>query len=94
MGFLKNVFSKKQSTPSSILEVAQVTNSGYLGEAEQIANVVAAGLEKENYFGMNRQLAAISPQSTEKETYVFEHPRVNWKYFAVTLCVLLSIAFG
>lgn len=94
MGFLRNVFSKKQSTPSSILEVAQVTNSGYLGEAEQISNIVAAGLEKENYFGMNRQLAAVSPQSTEKETYVFEHPRVNWKYFAVTLCVLLSIAFA
>lgn len=94
MGFLRNVFSKKQSTPSSILEVAQVTNSGYLGEAEQISNIVAAGLEKENYFGMNRQLAAVSPQSSEKETYVFEHPRVNWKYFAVTLCVLLSIAFG
>ena len=93
MGFLRKLFSKKQSTPSDILEVEQATGTGYLGEAEQLANVVAAGLEKENYSGMNRQLAAISQRSAEKETFVFEHPRVNWKFFAITACLFLSAAF-
>lgn len=93
MGMFGKLFSKKRSDSGTELEVTEATNTGYLGEAERIANAVAAGLETENYSGMNRQLATIAQQEEKKEIYVFEHPGVNWKFFAITLCVLLSIAF-
>lgn len=93
MGIFGKLFSKKRFASSDELEVVQATNSGCLGEAEQIANVVTAGLEKENYSGMNRQLATITQQEENKEIYIFEHPRVNWKFFAIAICAFISAAF-
>lgn len=93
MGLFNNRFSKKCINTSSELEVSPSTKTGYIGEAEKIANVVAAGLEKENYSDMNKQLSAIK-QKEEKDIYVFEHPGVTKEYFAIALIVGFSLCFA
>lgn len=91
MGIFKNLFSKKRSVPTDELEVAVTTQSGSIGEAEHIANVVTAGLEKENYSSMNSQLSSLSQRNEEKETYVFEHPGIITRYCAVAIISVLSV---
>lgn len=54
MGLFKKIFSKNKD--DNQLEIEAVTESGYIGEAQQIANVVSAGLETENYSEINKQL--------------------------------------
>lgn len=93
MGFLKKLFSKKNAASGNELEVVDSKEKGYLGEAENVANVVTAGLENENYSGMNEQLSAIVQSNEKKETYVFEHPSVISRYFAIVLLLTLSISF-
>ena len=51
MGLLNNLFSKK-ATADSELGIITTSEIGYIGEAEKIAKVVSAGLEKENYTGI------------------------------------------
>jgi hypothetical protein len=92
MGLFNNRFSKKCINTPTELEVSSSTKTGYIGEAEKIANVVKTGLEKENYSGMNRQLSAIK-QKEEKDIYVFEHPGVIKEYYAIALIVGLSLCF-
>ena len=94
MGLFNNLFSKKGASSSNALEVVASTKSGYIGEAERIANVVAAGLEKENYSGMNEQLSVIAQKDEEKDVYVFEHPGVISRYYAIALIVGVSLAFA
>ena len=94
MGLFNNLFSKKGANASDALEVVASTKSGYIGEAERIANVVAAGLKKENYSGMNEQLSVIAQKDEEKDVYVFEHPGVISRYYAIALLVGASLAFA
>lgn len=93
MGFFNNLFSKKKVPLSSELESITTTETGCMGEAEKIAKVVSAGLEKENYTGMNQQLSAIARQDEPKEVYVFEHPGVVSRYYAIALLVAISIGY-
>lgn len=94
MGLFNNLFSKKGTTISNTLEAAVPTKSGYIGEAERIANVVAEGLEKENYSGMNEQLSVMAQKDEEKDVYVFEHPGVISRYYAIALIVGVSLVFA
>ena len=71
MGLFNNLFSKKGAYTSNTLEVVASTKSGYIDEAERIANVVASGLEKENYSGMNEQLSVIAQKDEEKDVYSY-----------------------
>lgn len=61
MGLFDNLFSKKSNSSSEEIEALSARQSDYLGDAEQLANVVATGLESENYSGMNQQLASMAP---------------------------------
>ena len=94
MGLFNNLFSKKKATSGSEFEIITTSETGYIGEAEKIAKVVSAGLEKENYTGMNQQLSAIAQKDADKETYVFEHPGVVSRYYAIALLVAVSIAYA
>ena len=91
MGLFNNLFSKKKATSGSEFEAITTSETGYIGEAEKIAKVVTAGLEKENYTGMNQQLSAIARQDEAKEVYVFEHPGVVSRYYAIALLIAVSI---
>lgn len=93
MGFLKKLFSKKEKDSSNELEVITSGQNGYAGEAENIANVVAAGLENENYSGMNRHLTEIVQKSEERQRYVFEHPGIISRYFALVIIGVLALSF-
>ena len=93
MGLFNNLFSKKKATSGSEFEMITTSETGYIGEAEKIAKVVSAGLEKENYSGMNQQLSAIARQDDAKEVYVFEHPGVVSRYYAIVLLMAVSIAY-
>lgn len=93
MGLINNLFSKKKATSGSEFDTIITSETGYIGEAEKIAKVVSAGLEKENYSGMNQQLSAIARQDDAKEVYVFEHPGVVSRYYAIALLVAVSIAY-
>ena len=93
MGFFSNQFSKKKKTLSSELESITTTETGFMGEAEKIAKVVSVGLEKENYSGMNKQLSVITHQDEAKEVYVFEHPGVISRYYAIALLAAISIGY-
>lgn len=65
----------------------------YMGDAKKMANIVATELDNENYSAMNVQLSEIAASNTEKDTWVFEHPGVVSRYFALVLIVTLSISF-
>ena len=92
MEIFKILFSKKKEH-SDELEVVAQTNTSYLGEAEQIANVVSAGLESENYSGINQQLAQFTQKDEERKVFVFVHPGVISRFYAITICVLFSMPF-
>lgn len=94
MGLFNNLFAKKKATSGSEFETTTTSETGYIGEAEKIAKVVSAGLEKENYSGMNQQLSAIARQDDAKEVYVFEHPGVASRYYAIALLVAVSIVYA
>lgn len=94
MELFNNFFSKKKVNTSDALEVVDSTESVYIDEAERIANVVASGLEKENYSGMNEQLYKIAQKDKEKDVYVFEHPGVISRYYAIALIVCISLFFA
>ena len=49
MGLFDNLFSKKSNSSSEEIEALSARQSDYLGDAEQLANVVATGLESVNY---------------------------------------------
>lgn len=93
MGLFNNLFTKKKATSGSEFDTITTSETGYIGEAEKIAKVVSAGLEKENYSGMNQQLSAIARQDDAKEVYVFEHPGVVSRYYAIVLLIAVSIAY-
>lgn len=94
MGILKKLFSKKEETVNEELQFEESINDGHLGEAEQIANVVSAGLEKENFIGMNKHLSSMVQSEREKVAYVFEHPGIINRFYAIVLCALAIIPFG
>lgn len=93
MGIFKSLFSKKKET-SAELEVAAPTNMSYLEEAEEIANVVSEGIERENYSGINQQLTIFTQKDEERQAFVFEHPGVISRFYAIVICALLSMAFA
>ena len=93
MGLFDNIFSKRNATSGNSLEIVAATKTGHIGEAEQIANVVDAGIKNENYSEMNRHLSIISHRNDEKELYVFEHPGVISRYYAIALILLVSASF-
>ncbi len=93
MGIFNNLFSKKAENTTDVLEIADAASTGCMGKAEQIANVVAAGLEKENYSGMKEQLSLIAQKEEEKEDYIFEHPGIKTRYVAIAFLVCMSIIF-
>lgn len=93
MGIFNNLFSKKETNISNTLEITASAKTGYIGDAETIANVVATGLEKKNYSGMNEQLSTITQKNEEKDTYVFEHPEIVSRYYAVVILSCISLAF-
>lgn len=94
MGLFNNIFSKKEVNIPDALEIVDSTKTNYIGEAEKIANVVTEGLEKENYSGMNEQLSEIVQKDEEKEVYIFEHPEVISRYYAITIIVGISLIFA
>lgn len=93
MGLIKKLFSNKEKTLSNELEVMPSKQTGYMGEAENLANVVAAGIEKENYSGMNEQLIEIVQKDEERQRYVFEHPGVVSRYLAIVFIGTMTISF-
>ncbi len=94
MGIFKKKVSRSEKTVNDELEVLPARSSGYLGQAEQVANVVVAGLEKENYSGMNKQLATIVHDDGSREVYVFDHPGVIGIFVATATFVMLSIVYA
>lgn len=93
MGIFNKIFSRKENNTVNALEVVDSTTAGYMDEAEKIANVVAVGLEKENYSGMNEQLSRIAQKDEEKEVYIFEHPEIVSRYYAIVILTCISLAF-
>lgn len=93
MGLFDNIFSKNNVASGSDVEVVAATKAGHIGEAEQIAKVVDAGIKNENYSEMNKHLSIISHRIDEKEMYVFEHPGVISRYYAIALILLVSASF-
>lgn len=93
MGLFKNIFSKKPSNSSGEIEVQPAKKSGVLGNAEQMANVVAVGLESENFSGMNQQLTSMAPTQQRKIEYVFDHPGVVGTFLAMTLCLVATLIY-
>lgn len=90
MGIFSNLLFKKNKDDTSNIEVVPATEKGVLGEAEQIANVVTAGLEKANYSEMNQTLTSIVPLDSAKEEYVFSAPGVLGTYLSTLFCVILA----
>lgn len=71
----------------------QSLESDYLGSAEQIAQVVTAGLESENYSDMNQQLSDIAPKQQDRMDYIFDHPGVVSTFMEMVLCSVAALAY-
>lgn len=84
---------KKNNVSSQKIEVLPPTEGGCLGEAEQMANVVTAGLESANYSDMNAQLSNIVASDETRIKYVFEHPSIVGTFVAMTLCMVATIIY-
>ena len=96
MGIIDKFFSKKADTSSEKLEVLPQSEAGYLVEAEQMANIVVAGLENDNYSDMNRQLSNMISNDDGKVNYVFEHPSIISTLITMTVCfaaILFNLYF-
>lgn len=93
MGLFKNLFDKKVSNPSAEIELRSAKETGALGNAEQMANVVAVGLESENFSGINQQLTSMAPTQQGRIEYVFEHPGVIGTFVTMTLCVVATLIY-
>ena len=93
MGLFKNLFNKKAINSSDVIEVKPAKESGVLGNAEQMANVVSVGLESENFSGMNQQLTSMAPTQQGKVEYVFDHPGVIGTFMAMTLCLAATLIY-
>lgn len=93
MGIFSNIFKKKSNSVDSGIAVLPASQPCCLGDAEQMAYVIAAGLESENFSGMNQQLANMMPGQQERTEYVFDHPGVVGTFFALTLCVIATIVY-
>lgn len=93
MGLFDNLLSKKSNGSASEIKVLSASETDHLGEAEQIANVVIAGLESENYSGMNRQLTTMVPTAQSKVEYVFDHPGVVDTFVAMTICIVMTLVY-
>lgn len=94
MGLFNKLLLRKTALSSNELEVIPPTKDGYIGEVERLANVVSAGLETENYSGMNKQLSIITEKDEEKEVYVFEHPGVISRYYASVILIVFFVCFA
>lgn len=69
-----SIFSKifhKTAENTTGLEVNPPSAAGYIGEAENLANVVDAGVKSKNFSAMSRQLTSIASPA-EKNDYVFD----------------------
>ena len=93
MGLFDNLFSKKSNSSSAEIEALSARQSDYLGDAEQLANVVATGLESENYSGMNQQLVSMVPSEQLRAKYVFDHPSIIGSIVAITVCVVATLIY-
>lgn len=94
MRLFNKLLLRKKALSSNELEVTPSTKDGYIGEVERLANVVSAGLETENYSGMNKQLSIIAEKDEEKEVYVFEHPGVISRYYASVILIVFFACFA
>lgn len=93
MAFFKSLFSKKRDNAICETKVLTENESEYFDKAQQMADVVATGLEQENYSDMNKQLAEIAQYNTEKEIYVFEHPKNISAIVAAVVFAVISLIF-
>lgn len=93
MGIFKNFFDKKASISAAGIEVLPVKEIGYLSNAEQMANIVASGLEAGNYSGMNQQLSNMAPVQQGRAEYIFDHPGVVSNFLAMILCIAASLIY-
>lgn len=93
MGLFGNLISKKTNTSSEEIVVLPTSETGCLGEAEQMANVVTAGLDAENYSGMNRKLSSMARNETDKEVFVFDHPGVVGTFVEMTICAVATCVY-
>lgn len=93
MGLFDNLFSKKANRSPEEIEVLPARETGYLGNAEQMAHVVDAGLESENYAGMNQRLASMALPEQGKVEYVFDHPGIVGIFISMILCVVATLFY-
>lgn len=91
MAMLDNLFFKKANNSYEKSEKLPTSEKERLDEAGQMANVVIAGIESENYSDMNLQLSNIVSAKYEKIEYVFEHPSVVRTFIAMTVCVVATL---
>lgn len=90
MGLFDKLLAKNSSSET---EVLPTSGEDYLVEAEQMANIVTAGLESENYSGMNQQLTTMASLDQKRGKYVFDHPGAVDTFLAMALCVIATMAF-
>lgn len=90
MSLSDRLFPKKSKSLPAELAAKE---TGYFGNAEQLANVVVTGLEKENYSEMSQQLASMVPVEQERVEYVFDVPDLAGTFIGMTVCVATAFIF-
>lgn len=93
MGLFKNIFSKKRCETERLRQIAPSTNTGLLGKAELVANVVSAGIEQENFENMNQCLDELSSKEKPVEKYVFPYTGILGPVASILVCIIMSCAF-
>lgn len=92
MGIFEKIFARRKK-PADFPELADLTQTGSLSDAEKIANLVSYGIESENYTELNQNLAALTQNAEERTAFVFEHPSVISSFYVIAICLLLVAFF-
>lgn len=93
MGFLSYLFSNKSSNSPTNCELLPSTESGSIDEAAQMAEVVASGLNNQDFSNMNQQLLSIASVEESKSGYVFNSPAFVKTVISLILCVVVALSF-
>jgi len=94
MGLFDKILKKKNINSDNELEFIPTNETGYLSEAEKLAYIVDAGLEKADFSTMSHQLTNMVPIQQERIEYVFNNNGIFGSALALVISAFNTVLFS
>lgn len=88
---LYNIFTQEST---KFADVKNRKKPNFIPVAERISQTVNDGVNSECYYVMNSRLEEISQRGEDEDVYVFEHPSIISRYYAITILIVISLVFA